>query len=124
MHPGRISQRVCGLAALLTLTLALTSVPRWRASDVPFLLFAVSPYLALGALSTRLRCAQGWAWVLLGLTAALSCAGVGCFALDSWTFHTMDDYRMVQRFTVIVVPMLQLLVTAPVALIVLIRARL
>jgi lipopolysaccharide/colanic/teichoic acid biosynthesis glycosyltransferase len=36
----------------------------------------------------------------------------------------MEDYRMVQRFTVIVVPMLQLLLTAPVALIVLLRTRL
>jgi hypothetical protein len=45
VHPGRLNQRLCGLVALLTLTLALTSVPRWRASDAPFLLLAVSPYL-------------------------------------------------------------------------------
>ncbi|MFQ6537809.1 MULTISPECIES: hypothetical protein [Aphanothece] len=107
---------------MLTLLFALTSVPSLRGNDIPFLLLAVSPYLALAALATRLRRSRWrrsrWrAWSLLGFTAALSLAGVGCFAVDSWTFHTVAEYRMEQRFTVIVVPLMQLAIVAPIALI-------
>jgi hypothetical protein len=115
--PARLTLLTCGLAALLTLLLALTSVPSWRGSDIPFLLLAVSPYLALAALAIGLRRSRRWAWGLIFLTVALSLAGVACFAVDSWTFHTGAEYRMEQRFTVIVVPLLQLAIVAPVALI-------
>jgi hypothetical protein len=107
---------VCGCAALLTLVLPLTSVPRWRGSDVPFLVFALTPYLVLAALAAGLRRSRRWAWSLLGLAVVLSLAGVGCFAVDSWMFHTVAEHRMVQRFTVIVVPMLQLATLAAFAL--------
>jgi hypothetical protein len=53
---------------------------------------------------------------------ALSLAGVGCFAVDSWTFHTVAEYRMAQRFTVIVVPMLQLAALVPLVMAALVRA--
>jgi hypothetical protein len=111
---------VGGLAAFLTLALSLTSAPGWRWSDLPFLLFAVSPYLALAALAAGLRRSRRCSWSLFCLAVALSLAGVGYFALDSWTFHTVAAYRMQQRLTVIVVPMLQLAMLAPFALVTLI----
>ncbi len=37
--------------------------------------------------------------------------------------HTVAEYRLVQRFTVIVVPMLQLAIVAPIALIALLRGQ-
>jgi hypothetical protein len=43
--------------------------------------------------------------------------------VDSWTFHTVAGYRMVQRFTGIVVPMLQLTLLAPFVLFALLRGR-
>jgi hypothetical protein len=113
--PARLTGLLCSGSALLTLVLALTSVPRWRGSDVPFLLFALTPYLALGALAAGLRHSRRWAWGLFGLTVVLSLAGVGCFAVDSWMFHTVAEHRMVQRFTVIIVPMLQLAALVPLA---------
>jgi hypothetical protein len=111
-----------GGSALLTLVLALTSVPRWRGSDVPFLLLALTPYLALASLATARRKERRWSWSLLALTVALSLAGVGCLAVDSWTFHTVADYRMEQRFTVIVVPMLQLAALVPLVIAALVGA--
>lgn len=113
---NRLTLRVCGLAAALTLVLALTSVPSWRGSDIPFLLFAVSPYLVLGGLAAGLRRSRRCAWSLFMLTVTLSLAGVGCFVVDSWMFHNVAKYRMAQRFTVIVVPLLQLAVMAPITL--------
>ena len=98
---------------MLTLVLTLSSVPRWRGIDVPFCLLALTPYLVLAALATSLPQARRWAWSLFALTLTLSLAGVGCFAVDSWTFQTVAEYRMEQRFTVIVVPMLQLVALAP-----------
>ena len=95
---ARLTVLVCGSSALLTLALARTSVPRWRVSDLPFLLFALTPYLAL------------------------SLAGVGCFALDSWTFHTVAEYRMQQLFTVNVVPVLQLAARVPLVIVGSVRA--
>lgn len=111
----------CG-SAVLTLVLALTSVPHWRGSDVPFFLLALTPYLALAALTTARRQARRWTWSLFALTLFLSVAGLGCFAVDSWTFHTVANYRMEQRFTVIVVPLLQLSALVPFVMAVLMRA--
>jgi hypothetical protein len=121
-RPARLTVLLGGGSALLTLLLALTSVPRWRGSDIPFLLLAVTPYLALAALAVGLRRSRRRAWSLFGLTVVLSLAGVGCFAVDSWTFHAVAEYRMVQRFTVIVVPLLQLTIVAPLALLALLRS--
>ncbi|MFQ6539748.1 MULTISPECIES: hypothetical protein [Aphanothece] len=123
MRPARLTVMLCAGSALLTLVLALTSVPSWRGSDIPFLLLAVSPYLALAALAARLGRSRRWAWSLLSFSVALSLAGMGCFVVDSWMFHTVAEYRMVQRFTVIVVPLLQLAVVAPIALITLVRCQ-
>lgn len=117
-RPARLTVLLCCGSALLTLTLALTSIPGWQSSDAAFLLLALTPYLGLGVLAIVLRRSRPWAWSLFGLAMALSLAGVGCFALDSWSFHTVAEYRMVQRFTVIVVPLLQLAIVAPFALIV------
>lgn len=122
-RPAHFTVTVCSGAAFLTLLLTVTSVPALRAGDVPFLLFALSPYLALGVLATGLRRSPGWAWALLGLSVVLSLAGLGCFAVDSWTFHTVPEYRMVQRFSVLVVPSGQLLVIAPFAAALLFRGR-
>jgi len=116
-RPPRLTVRVCGLAAVLTLVLSLTIVPSWRGSDVPVIVFALTPYLVLGALATVRRGSSRWGWSLFGLTVVLSLVGVGCFAVDSWMFHTVAEYRMVQRFTVIVVPLLQLAIVAPIVLI-------
>lgn len=121
VRPAWLTVMVCGVSALLTLVLPLTSVPSWRVSDVPFLAFAVTPYLALAGLAAAFRRRRQWSWSLFGLTVALSLAGVGCFAVDSWMFHTVAEYRMVQRFTVIAVPLLQLAIVVPVALIALSR---
>ena len=121
--PARLTVRLCASSALLTLVLALTSVPSWRGSDIPFLLLAVIPYLALAALAAGLQRSRRWSWSLFALTVALSLAGVGCFAADSWMVHTVAEYRMVQRFTVIVVPLLQLAVVVPIALIALLRGQ-
>ena len=93
-RPARLTARVCGWAALLTLVLALTSVPHLRGRDVPFIVFALTPYLVLASL-----------------------ARMGCFAVGSWMFHAVAEHRMPQRFTVIVVPLLQLAIVAPIALI-------
>ncbi|MCP9840830.1 hypothetical protein KBY93_09300 [Synechococcus sp. J7-Johnson] len=120
-RPARLTVLLCGVSALLTLTLALTSAPRWRSSDGAFLLLALTPYLGVGVLAIMLLRSRRWAWSLFGLAVALSLAGVGCFALDSWSFHTVAEYRMVQRFTVIVVPLLHLVIVAPFALVVLLR---
>jgi len=120
-RPDRLTVRVCGLAAVLTLLLALNSVPSWRGSEIPFLLLAVTPYLALAALAAGLPRSRRCAWSLFGLAVVLSVAGVGCFAVDSWMFHTAAEYRMVQRFTLIVVPLLQLGIMSPFALIDLLR---
>jgi hypothetical protein len=119
---ARLTVLVCGSSALLTLALALTSVPRRRVRDLPFLLFPLTPYLALAALATARWQARRWVWSLFAHTLALSLAGVGCFALDSWTFHTVADYRMQQRFTVIVVPMLQLAARVPLVVAGLVRS--
>ena len=123
VRPVRLTVLLCSGSALLTLVLALSSVPSWRGSDIPFLLMAVIPYLALAALAAGLRGSRRWAWSLFGLTVALALAGVGCFAVDSWMFHTVAEYRLVQRFTVIVVPMLQLVIVAPIGLITLLRGK-
>ena len=116
MRPVRLTVLPCGGSALLTLVLALSSVPSLRGSDIPFLLLAVTPYLALAALAAGLPRSRRCAWSLFGLAVVLSVAGVGCFAVDSWMFHTVAEHRMVQRFTVIVVPMLQLATLATFAL--------
>ncbi len=77
MPPARLTVLLCGSSALLTLVLALTSVPSWRGSDIPFLLLAVIPYLALAALAAGLQRSRRWSWSLFGLTVALSWRGLG-----------------------------------------------
>jgi hypothetical protein len=109
----QLTVMMCCGSALLTLVLALTSVPRWRGSDVPFFLLALAPYMVIAALTTAGRQARRRTLSLFALALALSIAGVGCFAVDSWTFHAVATYRMEQRFTVIVVPLLQLAALIP-----------
>jgi hypothetical protein len=41
----------------------------------------------------------------------LSVGGLSLFAYDSYRYHTVAENRMVQRMTILVVPMLQFAVT-------------
>lgn len=108
---------VCILAALISMILAVTSTSGARASDVPFLGFLVFPYVLMGLLSwwqrsRRRRSAGVFIAVLL-----LSLGGILLLGIDSFRFHTMPDHRMVQRFTMIAVPLLQTTATLAIALV-------
>lgn len=103
----RCTRGVCALAALTSLLLVITSVPGLRLGDLPFLLFLLAPYVLLGWLAWRERQRRTLSAVLLGATLLLSLAGTLLLGLDSYRFHTVPEHRLVQRFTIVVVPMLQ-----------------
>ena len=85
---------LCGGSALLTLVLALSSVPSWRGSDIPFLLLGRDSVPGAGSAGRRAAGFTAVAWSLFSLTVALALAGVGCFAVDSWIFHTVAEYGL------------------------------
>jgi hypothetical protein len=98
---------VCTLAALTSLILVITGVPGVRMGDLPFLVFLLVPYLLLGLLAWRDRERRRLSAVLFVAVLVLSLAGTILLGLDSYRFHTVPAHRLVQRMTVIVVPMLQ-----------------
>ena len=98
---------VCILAALISMILAVTSTSGARASDVPFLGFLVFPYVLMGLLSRWQRSRRRRSAVVFSAVLLLSLGGISLLGFDSVRFHTVPEHRMVQRFTVIVVPLLQ-----------------
>ncbi|MBC1261011.1 hypothetical protein FQK07_06930 [Synechococcus sp. BSF8S] len=98
---------MCTLAALTSLILVITGVPGVRMDDLPFLAFLLAPYLLLGLLAWRERGRRRLSAVLFVAVLVLSLAGTILLGLDSYRYHTVPEHRMVQRMTLIVVPMLQ-----------------
>ena len=101
------TRRVCIVAALISLILATLSTSGLRAGDGPFLGFLVFPYLLMALLSSRQRGRRRCSAVVFSAALLLSLAGISLLGFDSVRFHTVPEHRMVQRFTVIVVPLLQ-----------------
>lgn len=89
------------------LILVITGVPGVRMGDLPFLVFLLAPYLLLGLLAWRDRERRHLSAVLFVAVLVLSLAGTILLGLDSYRFHTVPEHRLVQRMTVIAVPMLQ-----------------
>jgi hypothetical protein len=74
---------------------------------VPFLGFLVFPYLLMGLPSWWQRSRRRRSAVVFIAVLLLSLAGISLLGFDSVRFHTVPEHRMVQRFTVIAVPLLQ-----------------
>ncbi len=101
------TQCLCFLAALICIILAITSASGLRADDMPFLGFLVFPYLLMGMLSWWQRSRRRRSAVVFIAALLLSLAGISLLGFDSIHFHTVPEHRLVQRLTVIVVPLLQ-----------------
>jgi peptidoglycan/LPS O-acetylase OafA/YrhL len=111
------TRRVCIVAALISLILATISTSGLRAGDLPFLGFLMFPYLLMGLLSSWQRSRRRRSAVVFSAALLLSLAGISLLGFDSVRFHTVPEHRMVQRFTVIVVPLLQSAVALVLALV-------
>lgn len=85
----------------------LTSTTGLRSGDLPFLAFLVVPYLVLGLLAWRERQRRRHSNLLFIVVLLLSLGGTILLGADSYRFHTVPEHRLVQRITIIVVPMLQ-----------------
>jgi hypothetical protein len=103
----RITWAVCFLAAAITLVLGCTSTAGLGPSDVVIAAFVIGPYLLLGLLAWWQRGESIASWLLLAVTVILATGGVYLFGLDSYRYHTDWQYRMAQRLTVLLVPLLQ-----------------
>jgi len=110
---------VCALAALISLILLATSTPGLRPSDVPFLGLVVAPYALLGLLALRVRGRRTVSRLLFVVALILALAGTALFGWDSYQYHTVPEHRLVQRMTLIAVPVLQSLAVALTGLILL-----
>jgi hypothetical protein len=106
MADGR-TWKLCTIAALTGLILVLTSTTGLRSGDLPFLAFLVVPYLVLGLLAWRERERRSHSNLLFIVVLVLSLGGTILLGADSYRFHTVPEHRLVQRMTIIVVPMLQ-----------------
>ncbi|MEA5474731.1 hypothetical protein VB716_10915 [Synechococcus sp. CCY9201] len=85
----------------------VTSTTGLRSGDLPFLAFLVAPYLLLGLLAWRERERRSLSNLLFIVVLLLSLGGTILLGADSYRFHTVPEHRLVQRMTIIVVPMLQ-----------------
>jgi hypothetical protein len=99
--------KLCTIAVLTGLILVLTSTTGMRSGDLPFLAFLVVPYLVLGLLAWRERERRSHSNLLFIVVLVLSLGGTILLGADSYRFHTVPEHRLVQRMTIIVVPMLQ-----------------
>jgi hypothetical protein len=104
---GDRTWKLCTLAALTGLILVVTSTTGLRSGDLPFLAFLVVPYLVLGLLAWRERERRSLSNLLFIVVLFLSLGGTILLGVDSYRFHTVPEHRLVQRMTIIVVPMLQ-----------------
>lgn len=93
----RATRMLCMLAALASLVIVGMSTTGLRTGDLPFLAFLV-PALVL----------------------VLSLGGTLLLGIDSYRFHTVPEHRLVQRMTILIVPMLQS--TAVIAIALLLQA--
>jgi uncharacterized membrane protein len=103
----RITWCVCTFAAAITLILCCTSRVGLAPGDVIVVAFVLGPYLLLGLLAWRQRGKAIASRVLLAVAVVLAAWGLYLFSLDSYRYHTVAEYRMVQRMTVLLVPLLQ-----------------
>jgi hypothetical protein len=103
----RITWAVCLLASIITLALGITSTAGPGPGDAFIVAFVLGPYLLLGLLAWRHRRKSIISWLLLAVAVILATWGVCLFGLDSYWYHTDWQYRMSQRMTVLVVPLLQ-----------------
>jgi len=100
------------LAALISLILLATSTPGLRPSDVPFFGLVVAPYALLGVLARWVRGRRTVSRLLFVVALILALAGTALFGWDSYQYHRVPEHRLVQRMTVIAVPVLQSLAVA------------
>lgn len=103
----RITWAVSLFASAITLMLGCMNTAGLRPSDAVVLAFVLGPYLLLGLLAWWQRGEPIASWFLLVVTATLATLGVYMFGLDSYRYHTDFEYRMSQRMTVFLVPLLQ-----------------
>lgn len=113
----RITVLTCAWAAVVTAMLIGTSIPKLSPAALIAAAFAAVPYLLLALLAWWQRSGRGGSWLLLAVAVLLSVGGLSLFAYDSYRYHTVAEHRMVQRMTILVVPMLQLAVTAAAGLV-------
>jgi hypothetical protein len=118
----RLTGAVCIVAACITLILLLTSTPHLRPGDVLFVALALSPYLAIGLLAWASRSDRIVSAVLFAIAALLALGGILLLAWDSYQYHLVAEHRMVQRMTVLVVPLLQWAAALPVFLVLLLKS--
>ena len=102
----RITWFVCSAAAVITLMLGGTSKAGWT-TDVLAAGFVLGPYLLLGLLALGHRGKAIRSRVLLAVAVVLAAWGLYLFGLDSYRYHTVAEHRMVQRMTVLLVPLVQ-----------------
>ena len=103
----RITWAVCLFASAITLVLGCKNTSGLRPNDAVILAFVLGPYLLLGLLARWQRGESIASWFLLVVTVTLAALGVYLFGLDSYRYHTDFEYRMSQRLTVFLVPLLQ-----------------
>jgi hypothetical protein len=117
----RLTGFVCVVAACITLILILTSTPHMRPGDGLFVVLALSPYLAIGLLARGSRGNRIVSTLLFAIAVLLALGGIILFAWDSYQYHMVVEHRMVQRMTVLVVPLLQWVAVLLVILVLLLK---
>ncbi|MEA5443628.1 hypothetical protein [Cyanobium gracile] len=95
------------LAALASLVIVGTGTTGLRTGDLPFLAFLIAPYFGLGLLAWRERERPRLSNLLFVAVLVLSLGGTLLLGIDSYRFHTVPEHRLVQRMTILTVPMLQ-----------------
>jgi hypothetical protein len=105
---GRWSILLCCLATALSLILITSSSSTGlRSSDLPYLLLVAVPYWLLGVLAAWQRRRQRSSAPVFIAVLLVSLVGVTLFGVDSYHFHIVPAHRLVQRFSVITIPLLQ-----------------
>jgi hypothetical protein len=103
----RLTWAFCFLASAITLVLGRTTSAGPGPGDAYVVAFVLGPYLMLGLLAWWQRGESIVSWLLLAVAVILATWGVWLFGLDCYWYHTDWQYRMSQRMTVLVVPLLQ-----------------
>ncbi|QNI70343.1 hypothetical protein [Cyanobium sp. NS01] len=104
---GHWSILLCCLATALSLILITSSSTGLRSSDLPYLLLVAMPYWLLGLLACWQRRRQRSSLPVFIAVLIVSFVGIILFGVDSYHFHTVPAHRLVQRFSVITIPLLQ-----------------
>ncbi|WP_339748727.1 hypothetical protein [uncultured Rubinisphaera sp.] len=103
----RVTIVICLLVSIVEIILSCTSTASLSRGDAAVIAFVIGPYLLMAIYAWIWRANPPASYLCLTIVLVLSTGGLYFFALDSYRYHTVPDYRKIQRMVVFLVPLFQ-----------------